>query len=117
MIRVHLFCCALGHILIFNVMDQGYIFLEIILDLNYTTMTTFSYGQGFVANLVAIDLHSSGRGNMLEWHLFSANLKKFFLTTLVFLIPLSLSHTHTHYARFATAPFHKIIIEYSQNTQ
>ena len=96
MIRVHLFCCALGHILIFNVMDQGYIFLEIILDLNYTTMTTFSYGQGFVATLVAIDLHSSGRGNMLEWHLFSANLEKFFLTTLVFLIPLSLSLSHTH---------------------
>ena len=76
-------------------MDQGYIFLEIILDLNYTTMTTFSYGQGFVATLVAIDLHSSGRGNMLEWHLFSANLKKFFVNHFSVSHPsLSLSHTH-----------------------
>ena len=101
-------------------MDQGYIFLEIILDLNYTTMTTFSYGQGFVATLVAIDLHSSGHGNMLEWHLFSANLKKFFVNHFSVSHPplsLSLSHTHTHYARFATTPFHRIIIEYSQSTQ
>ena len=53
--RIRLFCCVLGHILIFNVLDRGYICLEKGLDLNYTTMTTFLYGQGFAATLVAID--------------------------------------------------------------
>ena len=44
-------------------------------------------------------LHSSGHSNMLEWHLFSANLKKFFVNHFIVSHPsLSLSHTHTHYA-------------------